>query len=118
MPPSLNVEITMLPRLTNALAKWSGAIPSLRDRLFRKTRESEQAVVERRYLVLPTKRVVDRSFSPTSKQPGSEFIRTQNQLMEAMIKSMILASGGNVDGTRRSAAGSQRSANSATKGLR
>jgi hypothetical protein len=112
---NLNVEIAMLPRLAAALANWGRAIASLRHHLFPRKREREQPVVELHCLVRPTDRIGDRSFSPTRKRESSEFIRTQNQLMETMIKSMILASGGNVDGTGGSEVRSQRSAGSVTK---
>ena len=92
----------MLPRLANALTNSGRAIVSLRHRLFRKTRESEQEVAAQHCLVRATKRVDDRPFAPTGEQESldcPEFIRTQSQLMTTMLKSMILACGENVDGS-------------------
>ena len=77
---------------------------NLRHRLFRKTRESEQAVVAQDCFVRATIRVDDRPFTPTGKQESlnySEFTRTQSQLMQTMLKAMILASGWSVDGSAR-----------------
>ncbi len=94
----------MLPRLANALANCGRGIVSLRRRLFRKTRESEQVVVAQDCVVRATKRVDDRPFAPTGKPEslnGSEFILTQSQIMQTMLKAMILASGWSVDGSAR-----------------
>jgi len=93
----------MLPRLANALTNSGRAIVSLRHRLFRKTRESEQGVVAQHCLLRATERIDDRRPSaPTDEQEsldGPEFIRTQSQLMTTMLESMILACGENVDGS-------------------
>ena len=78
----------MLPQLANASANCG----------------REQAVVAQHCFVRATKRVDGRPFTPTGKQESlndSEFIRTQSQLMQTMLKAMILASGWSVDGSAR-----------------
>jgi hypothetical protein len=101
-PPSLDAEIPMLPRLAGALANWGRALARLRSRRVpRETSETRQAFVAPHHVVGPTQRVEDRPRASRAKQESAEFIRTQNQLMEAMLKSMILASGGNIDESPR-----------------
>jgi hypothetical protein len=108
-PLSLHEENsrTMLPRFT-ALANWGRGMLSRWDRLFRKT--TEQGAVAQHCphcphcLARASKQSDDRPVASTGKlesvsQP--EFIRTQSQLMETMLKSMIVASGWNVDGSAR-----------------
>lgn len=102
-PLSLTEETsrTMLPRLAIVLGGWGRAIVRFRHRLFRRTRDSEQEVFPQHCLVRATKRVEDRPFASTAKQESlndSEFVRTQTQLMQTMLKAMILASGWSVDG--------------------
>jgi hypothetical protein len=103
-PLNLSAEVSrpILPRLGIALANSTRAIASLRYRLFSKTRESEQGIVAQDCPVHATERVDDRAFIRSSEKetPGcAEFIQTQSQLMETMLHSMILASGGTVDGS-------------------
>jgi hypothetical protein len=100
-PPSFNAEITMFPRLAGALANWGRALAGLRSRMARETGEPRQALVGPHHVVGPAERVDARPRTSTAKQESAEFIRTQNQLIEAMLKSMILASGGNVDDSPR-----------------
>jgi hypothetical protein len=100
-PPILNAEFTMLSRLATTLRKHGRGIVSLRQRLFRRPRESEEGVGAQPGLVRDAKRVDDRPCAPSGEQvsPGhAEFIRTQSQLMETMLKAMIVASGWKVDG--------------------
>src|SRR5436189_3042467 len=101
---------TMLPRLTTILANWSRVIASHSRQMFPQTRETEQEALTQHCphcshcLARASKQIDDRPFSPTGKQEsvnGPEFIRTQSQIMETMLKSMILASGWNVDGSAR-----------------
>jgi hypothetical protein len=99
-PPSLNAQITMFPRLAGTLANWGRALARLRSRLPRETGETRQRFVAPNHAVGPVERD-NRSRASRAKQESAEFIRTQNQLMEAMLKSMILASGGNVDDSPR-----------------
>jgi hypothetical protein len=94
----------MPARLDNALANWDRALVNLRRRLFRKTPESEQEVVTQPGHVSVAKRVDDRPVAPTVKSESlndSEFIRTQSQLMQTMLKAMIVASGWSADGSAR-----------------
>jgi hypothetical protein len=100
-PPSLNAEITMLPRLAGALANWGRALTRLRSRVPRETGQAVQDFVAPDHVIGPVQKVEDRRRASIAKQESAEFIRTQNQLMEAMLKSMILASGGNVDDSPR-----------------
>jgi hypothetical protein len=100
-PPSLNAEITMLPRLAGTLANWGRALARLCPRLSRETVETRQGFVPPQHVAGSVHRVDDRPRAATAKEESAEFIRTQNQLMEAMLKSMILASGGNVDDSPR-----------------
>ena len=104
---SPNVEFFMPPRLANAWANWARAMGSLRHRIFRRTPKSEQALATEYCQHCPhcsvraSKRVDDHRLVPTSKQEGPdspEFNRRMSQVMETMLKSMILASGGNVEG--------------------
>jgi hypothetical protein len=91
----------MLPRLSSAWANCGGAIVSRCGGLFRRTGESERGGVAELCSVPATKRVDDRPFSSTGKQERpdhAEFVRTQSQLMETMLKAMIVASGWKVDG--------------------
>ena len=104
MPLSPNAEInrTMLTRLANALAKCGRAMVRRRPRLFRETCESGHGVDLQPCLVRAMKRVDDRPLASTRKEEnlkGSDFSRTQSQLMETMLRSMILASGWSVDGS-------------------
>ena len=103
-PLSLSEQNSMLPRLT-VLANWGRGLVSRRDRLFRRTTEPVAASQHRPHcahcLARATKQVEDRPITPIGKQEnpsGPAFIRTQSQIMETMLKSMILASGWNVDG--------------------
>ncbi len=94
----------MLSRLATTLRNRRRAIVSLRHRLLRKTRESEQGVVAQHCLVPTTTRVDDCPLAPTGEQESldcPEFIQMQSQLMTTMLNSMILASGGNIDGSAR-----------------
>ena len=81
---------------------------SLRHRLFPRTREIEQ-VVATEYChhcphcrVRAAKGVDDRQWVSAGKPEGPdspEFNRNVSQVMETMLKSMILASGGNIQGS-------------------
>jgi hypothetical protein len=91
----------MLPRLSNAWVNCSHGIVNLGQRLFRRTGESEQGFIAELCPTPATKLVDDRPFVPTGKQQSpdhAEFVRTQSQLMETMLKAMIVASGWKVDG--------------------
>jgi hypothetical protein len=107
MPLSPNIEInrTMFTRLVDALPNCGRAIVSLHHRLFRKRGESGQEVVRQYGLVRATQGVDERRFGPNSRKESlnsSDFTRTQSQLMETMLKSMILASGWSVEGSGKS----------------
>ena len=100
-PSILNAEFTMLSQLAATLRNYRSALVSLRQRLFRKTRESEQVVVAPHRLVPVTERVEYRPLAPTGQGVSpdhAEFVRTQSQLMQTMLKAMILASGWKDDG--------------------
>jgi hypothetical protein len=100
--PSLNAEITMFPRLAGVLANLGRALARLRSGAPRETNETGQALVAPHQVVArPVQRGDNPPRASRAKQESAEFIRTQNQLMEAMLKSMILASGGNVDDSPR-----------------
>lgn len=96
----LNAEFTMLSRLAPTLRNYGRAIVSLRQRLFRRTRESEQGIGAQPEVVHYAQPADDRPFVARGQQVSlehAEFIRTQSQLMETMLKAMIVASGWKVD---------------------
>jgi hypothetical protein len=100
-PLILNSEFTMLSRLTLSLKDCRRALVSLRQRLFHTTRASERVVVAQHRLVPVTERVEYRPLAPTGlgvSPDHAEFVRTQSQLMQTMLKAMILASGWKDDG--------------------
>ena len=102
VPSILHAEIDMLSRLTNAFANFSRAMMGLRQRLFRTTREAEPDNAPQPCLV---RRIAPedghRSVRPNDyKRPNcADLIRTQNQLVEAMLHSMILARGESIEGS-------------------
>jgi hypothetical protein len=103
-PVSLSEENsrTMLPQLANTSAHWGHAIVSRCRRLFRRTGKSAQGVNTQSRLVRATKRVDGYRLTSTGQQESLdhvEFVQTQRQLMETMLKAMILASGWRVDGS-------------------
>jgi len=96
----LNAEFTMLSRLATTLRNHGRAMGSLRQRLFRRSRESEQGIGAQPDLVRYAEPVDHPPFVPRGEQVSldhAEFIRTQSQLMETMLKAMIVASGWKVD---------------------
>jgi hypothetical protein len=102
MPLTLKAEKTMLSRLATAWANRGRAIVSLRHRWFRKTHETERDIVAQQSCVSATERVNDRPSARTGKQKNlscPDCIQAQNQQLETMLKFMILAAGGNVDGS-------------------
>ena len=102
--PTAEINRTMFTRLVDALPSCGRAIVSLRNRLFGKTRDSGQEVVAQHCLVRATQRVDGRRFGPSGRPESldsSEFTRTQSQLMETMLRSMILASGWSVEGSAK-----------------
>ena len=100
-PRILTAEITMLARLSAMLRNYWRAMASRRSKPCARQREIEQAIVAQRTLARDAKRVIARQSASTG-QPVSpsyaEFIRTQSQLTEVMLKAMILVSGGKVEG--------------------
>ena len=101
-PRILNAEIRMHARLSATLRSYWHALVSFPHWLFGKKHEIEQMVVAQECFVHHAKRVNDNP-SASSGEPFSpayaEFIRTQSQLMETMLKAMILAAGENTDGS-------------------
>lgn len=99
--PILNAEFTMLSRLALTLRNYRRSMLSLRQWLFRKTREREQVVVAQHRLVRVNERVEYHPLAPSGQGVSpdhAEFVRTQSQLMQTMLKAMILASGWKDDG--------------------
>ncbi|MFZ1218906.1 MAG: hypothetical protein WAO00_06400 [Chthoniobacterales bacterium] len=95
-PPILNAEFTMLSRLAITVRNYRRALVSLRQRLFRRTRGSKRAALAQHRLVPATERVDYRPSVSAGQEVSpdhAEFVRTQSQLMQTMLKAMILASG-------------------------
>ena len=102
VPSLLHPEIAMLSRLSDASANFSRAMMGLRQRLFRTTREAEPDNAPQPCLVRSiAPEDGHRSVRPNDyKRPNcADLIRTQNQLVEAMLHSMILARGESVEGS-------------------
>jgi len=100
VPRILSAEITMPARLSATLRNYWRAIVNLRLWQIGKDREIEHAVVTEECVVRDAKRVNDSpsGSSGESTSPAyAEFIRTQSQLMEDMLKTIILAAGGEID---------------------
>ena len=88
-------------RFFATLRNYGRALVGLRHSLLGKKREIEQAVVAQPCVVRDPNQV-NGSPSAWSSEPATpahaEFLRTQSQLMETMLKTMILAAGWKVDG--------------------
>ena len=96
VPSLLHPEIAMLSRLSDASANFSRAMTGLRQRLFRKTPKGEPENAAQPCFVCSMAPVDGQRPPPPNdrKLPDSaDFIRTQNQLVQAMLHSMILACG-------------------------
>ena len=92
----------MLPRLANVLAHSCRGVVSLCYRLFPEKSEGEHAVTAQRSPVLATEQVGERISAPADVHeiPAyAEFVRTQSQIMQTMLQTMIIACGERVDGS-------------------
>ena len=91
----------MLPRLANVLANSGRGLASLCYRLFPEKRDDNRRnVVAQQIPAFARPQMHDRQSASnnTEEVPAyAEFIRTQSQLMETMLHSMIIACGEKVE---------------------
>src|ERR1044072_3054384 len=102
LPRTSNRVNAKLSRFLPAWTNRSRALANLRRRLSRPTGGTEREMVAQPSHGRATERGEYRPLAPASEQetPGCpDCVRTQNQQLDTMLRLMILAAGGNVDGS-------------------